>query len=72
MVEAYWHMGKRIIEEEQHGKERAAYGEQILKEHSKELTTEYSRGFSYSIFAISGSFTLPATMIRFATHCVAN
>ena len=31
MVEAYWLIGKRIVEEEQHGKERAAYGEKVLK-----------------------------------------
>ena len=31
MVEAYWQIGKRIVEEEQQGKERAAYGEEILK-----------------------------------------
>ena len=32
MVEAYWLMGKRIVEEEQQGKERADYGTQLLKE----------------------------------------
>jgi len=32
MVEAYWQMGKRIVEEEQQGKERADYGTQLFKE----------------------------------------
>lgn len=32
MVEAYWLIGKRIVEQGQHGEERAAYGEGILKE----------------------------------------
>ena len=31
MVETYWQIGKRIVEEEQNGKERANYGEAILK-----------------------------------------
>lgn len=31
MVEAYWLIGKRIVEQEQHGEERAVYGEGILK-----------------------------------------
>jgi len=31
MVEAYWLVGKRIVEEEQKGEERAAYGEKILQ-----------------------------------------
>jgi predicted nuclease of restriction endonuclease-like (RecB) superfamily len=46
MVEAYWLIGKRIVEEEQQGKERAAYGEEILKTLSVELTKEFGKGFS--------------------------
>lgn len=46
MVEAYWQMGKRIVEEEQHGKERADYGKQLLKELSAELTKEFGKWFS--------------------------
>ncbi len=45
MVEAYWQIGRRIVEEEQHGKARADYGEQLIKEVSKELTTEFGKGF---------------------------
>ena len=40
MVDAYWQMGKRIVEQEQFGKERADYGAQLLKSLSKELTAE--------------------------------
>jgi TPP-dependent indolepyruvate ferredoxin oxidoreductase alpha subunit len=46
MVEAYWLIGKRIVEEEQHGKERAEYGEYVVKELSKALTAEFGKGFS--------------------------
>jgi predicted nuclease of restriction endonuclease-like (RecB) superfamily len=46
MTEAYWLIGKRIVEEEQQGKERAAYGEEILKTLSIELTKEFGKGFS--------------------------
>ena len=46
MVEAYWLTGKRIVEEEQQGKERAAYGEEILKTLSIALTKEFGKGFS--------------------------
>ena len=48
MVEAYWLIGKRIVEQEQNGEERAVYGEGILKELSNALTTEFGKGFSYS------------------------
>lgn len=47
MVEAYWLIGKRIIEQEQHGEDRAVYGEGILTELSKALTAEFGKGFSY-------------------------
>lgn len=46
MVEAYWLMGKRIVEEQQQGKERADYGTELLKELSKALTAEFGKGFS--------------------------
>lgn len=46
MVEAYWLMGKRIVEEQQQGKERADYGTELLKELSKALTKEFGKGFS--------------------------
>lgn len=46
MVDAYWQMGKRIVEQEQQGKDRADYGSQLLKSLSKELTVEFGRGFS--------------------------
>jgi len=46
MVEAYWLMGKRIIEEEQLGEGRANYGEGLIKQLSKDLRAEFGKGFS--------------------------
>ena len=46
MVEAYWLVGKRIVEEEQQGGKRAEYGKEILKTLSKELTDSFGKGFS--------------------------
>lgn len=46
MVYAYYEVGKRIVEEEQHGKNRAAYGKKILQELSKYLTENFGKGFS--------------------------
>jgi len=46
MVNAYWQIGRRIVEEEQGGAERANYGKQILKQLSKALTEEFGKGFS--------------------------
>ncbi|MEN8217898.1 MAG: PDDEXK nuclease domain-containing protein [Pseudomonadota bacterium] len=40
-------IGRLIVEHEQKGAQRAKYGEQILKELSKRLTSEFGRGFSW-------------------------
>jgi predicted nuclease of restriction endonuclease-like (RecB) superfamily len=46
MVEVYWEIGRRIVEEEQNGESRAAYGKEVLKKLSLELTVEFGKGFS--------------------------
>ena len=46
MIETYWHIGRRIVEQEQNGKERAEYGAQLIEILSKELTISYGKGFS--------------------------
>ena len=46
MVYAYYEIGKKIIEEEQNGERRAAYGSQLLKELAAYLTRHYGKGFS--------------------------
>ena len=47
MVYSYYEAGRLIIDEEQNGSERAAYGKYILQELSRRLTAEFGRGFSY-------------------------
>jgi hypothetical protein len=46
MVDAYWHIGKRIVEEGQGGADRAAYGKEIIKNLSLELSKEFGKGFT--------------------------
>lgn len=46
MVYAYYEIGKIIVEEEQNGKQRAAYGTQLMNELSAYLTKMYGKGFS--------------------------
>ncbi len=45
-VEANWLVGKRIVEQEQAGKQRADYGKFIVRMLSNELTLEFGKGFS--------------------------
>ena len=46
MVYAYYEIGRMIVEEEQHGENRAAYGQQLLKGLSEYLTESFGKGFS--------------------------
>ena len=46
MTKTYFLIGKRIVEEEQNGNERAEYGEKLIKNLSKRLTEEFGKGFS--------------------------
>ena len=46
MVETYWNMGRRIVEQEQQGKERANYGDQLLVNLSRYLGDTFDKGFS--------------------------
>lgn len=48
MVQAYWQIGRLILEHEQGGRKRAAYGEAVLEELSRRLTTEFGRGYTVS------------------------
>ena len=73
MVVTYYEIGRIIVEHEQGGAERAAYGQGLLKNLSKRLTKDFGRGFSktnlenmrlfYLTYAkpqtVSGEFQLP-------------
>ena len=43
----YWHIGKRIFEEEQEGKDRADYGKYLIKYLSEQLQPEFGSGFTH-------------------------
>lgn len=45
MVQTYWHIGRLIVEHEQQGESRAAYGKEQLKRLSGRLTERFGKGF---------------------------
>ena len=45
MIETYWRIGQRIVEQEQNGSARAEYGRFLIKTLSIELTHTYGRGW---------------------------
>ena len=48
MTYTYYEIGRRIVEEEQKGEERAEYGRQLLVNLSKVLMKEFGKGFSFT------------------------
>jgi len=46
LVEAYWQIGKRIVEQEQQGETNAIYGDHLLARLSKDLSETLGSGFS--------------------------
>ncbi|MEI6790517.1 MAG: DUF1016 N-terminal domain-containing protein, partial [Myxococcaceae bacterium] len=57
MTTTYWLIGRRIVEQEQHGKARADYGEQLIEKLSADLCKRFGRGFSRaSLFQMRAFF----------------
>lgn len=57
MTATYWEIGHRIVEYEQRGKQRAEYGEVLLKELGKDLTARFGRGFGWrNLFQMRGFY----------------
>jgi hypothetical protein len=46
MVQAYWHVGREIVEEEQRGEDRATYGSRLIAELAVSLSREFGKGFT--------------------------
>jgi len=45
MVATYWEIGRRIVEEEQNGRDRAEYGKYLIRDLAGALTNEFGKGF---------------------------
>ena len=47
MTASYWEVGRRIVVLEQQGEERAGYGDALIKELAKDLTSQFGGGFGW-------------------------
>ena len=45
-ISTYWQIGRRIVEEEQNGEDRAEYGTYLMKNLANEMTSEYGDAYS--------------------------
>lgn len=70
MVETYWKIGQRIVEEEQGGTARAEYGSKLIENLSKYLTDNFGKGFSEANLRSMRSFYI--VYPEFDRQCLAN
>ncbi|OGV97064.1 hypothetical protein A2W24_06380 [Microgenomates group bacterium RBG_16_45_19] len=64
MVEAYWNIGRMVVEEEQQGKERAGYGKALMGNLSERLTLDFGKGFNASNLWAFRQFYLAFPILR--------
>jgi predicted nuclease of restriction endonuclease-like (RecB) superfamily len=58
LTATYWEMGRRIVQYEQQGRQRADYGKQLLERLAKDLMERFGRGFGYSNLNLIRQFYL--------------
>lgn len=68
LVECYWNVG-RLIVEAQGGKDKAKYGNELLKKWAEKLIKEYGKGYDYSNLRRFRQFFLS---FQFVAHWVTN
>lgn len=68
MVEAYWNVGRMIVEEEQQGKARAEYGKRLLIGLAERLTLEFGKGYDASNLRYMRQFYLTYPICDTACH----
>ena len=64
MVISYWNVGRMIVEDEQAGEQRAAYGKAVLKELAIKLTAEFGKGFDYRNLQYMKKFFLSFSIVN--------
>lgn len=73
MVQTYWQLGQRIVEQEQQGEARAEYGKALITNLSRYLGDTFGKGFSVANLKNFRQFYLTyPDFDELATHCVAN
>ena len=72
MVLTYWQIGRRIVEQEQKGEERAAYGTALIETLSQALTREFGKAYSKRNLQYFRKFYLAFPDEEIVNSCVHN
>ena len=74
LVESYWQIGRRIVEQEQQGESNAAYGKELVERLSEDLSDKFGSGFSernlYKMrqFYLAHKISPPAAELSWSQH----
>ena len=71
-ITTYWNIGRRIVEEEQHGQERAKYGTKLIANLARQLTLEFGSGYGKRSLEQYRRFYLSFKDMEIANACVRN
>jgi hypothetical protein len=64
----YWEIGRRIVHEEQRGRRKADYGEQLIDQLAHDLTGRFGRGFSRTnVFQMRQFYLVYRTTVQTAS-----
>jgi len=72
MVLTYWNVGRRIVEQEQNGNQRAEYGAAMMDALAGELTKEYGKSYSKRNLQYFRKFYQCFPDIEIVNSCVHN
>ncbi|MEB2785517.1 DUF1016 N-terminal domain-containing protein [Algoriphagus persicinus] len=73
MVQTYWQIGRRIVEQEQAGQSRAGYGEYLISNLSRHLSDTLGKGFSEAnLWNMKQFYQTFPDYGQFSTHRVEN
>ena len=72
MVLTYWNVGRRIVEQEQNGNQRAEYGAAMMDALAEELTREYGKSYSKRNLQYFRKFYQCFPDIEIVNSCVHN
>lgn len=64
MLQTYWQTGEYIVEYEQHGSDKAVYGDGLMRRLARDLTLRLGRGFAHSNLHYMRKFYLISQKIQ--------
>lgn len=72
VIQTYWNIGRRIVEEEQHGEQRAKYGKRLIATLAEQLSPLYGNSYSKRNLEYYRQFYLCFKNLEIVNTCVHN